>query len=95
MEQPTSAPLKKTPLNTRHRATGARMGAYSGWDMPLEYSGIAHEHIAVRTRAGLFDVSHMGEIEMAGRDALAAASANHLQRRLQAACWRRRSTRVS
>jgi len=72
MEQPTSAPLKKTPLNTRHRATGARMGAYNGWDMPLEYSGIAHEHMAVRTCAGLFDVSHMGEIEMAGRDALAA-----------------------
>jgi aminomethyltransferase len=48
------------------------MVPYNGWDMPLEYSGIANEHLAVRTRAGLFDVSHMGEIEVAGRDALAA-----------------------
>jgi aminomethyltransferase len=48
------------------------MVPYNGWDMPLEYSGIADEHLAVRTRAGLFDVSHMGEIEVAGRDALAA-----------------------
>ncbi|MEP7310084.1 MAG: glycine cleavage system aminomethyltransferase GcvT [Acidobacteriota bacterium] len=72
MEQPTSAPLKKTPLNARHRASGARMVPYAGWDMPLEYSGIADEHMAVRTRAGLFDVSHMGEIEIAGTDASAA-----------------------
>ena len=48
------------------------MGPFGGWDMPVEYSGIAEEHMAVRTRAGLFDVSHMGEIEIAGRDALAA-----------------------
>ena len=44
---------------------------FGGWDMPVEYSGISDEHLAVRTRAGLFDVSHMGEIEVAGRDALA------------------------
>ena len=44
----------------------------AGWDMPLEYSGMADEHMAVRTRAGLFDVSHLGEIEIAGKDALAA-----------------------
>jgi aminomethyltransferase len=68
----SSPPLKKTPLNARHRASNARMVAYSGWDMPLEYSGIAAEHMAVRTSAGLFDVSHMGEIEIAGKDALAA-----------------------
>src|SRR6185295_6005510 len=43
-----------------------------GWDMPVEYSGLSDEHAAVRTRAGLFDVSHMGEIEIAGKDALAA-----------------------
>ncbi len=48
------------------------MVAYNGWDMPVEYTGIADEHMAVRTRAGLFDVSHMGEIEIAGADALAA-----------------------
>jgi glycine cleavage system T protein (aminomethyltransferase) len=72
MEQATAAPLKKTPLNARHRASGARMVSFGGWDMPVEYSGIVQEHIAVRTRAGLFDVSHMGEIEIAGKDALAA-----------------------
>ena len=48
------------------------MVEFGGWDMPVEYSGVADEHMAVRTRAGLFDVSHMGEIELAGRDALAA-----------------------
>jgi aminomethyltransferase len=51
---------------------GARMVPFGGWDMPVEYSGIADEHLAVRTRAGLFDVSHMGEIEIAGADALKA-----------------------
>jgi aminomethyltransferase len=72
MDLVTDAPLKKTPLHARHRASGARMVAFGGWDMPLEYSGIVEEHLAVRTRAGLFDVSHMGEIEIAGADALAA-----------------------
>ena len=48
------------------------MVPFGGWDMPLEYSGIASEHMAVRTRAGLFDVSHMGEIEIAGKDAVTA-----------------------
>ena len=68
----TVAELRKTPLNARHRASQARMVAYAGWDMPVEYSGISNEHLAVRTRAGLFDVSHMGQIEIAGADALAA-----------------------
>ena len=72
MEQATVAALKKTPLNARHRASGAKMVPFGGWDMPVEYSGIVQEHLAVRTRAGLFDVSHMGEIEIAGTDALAA-----------------------
>ena len=72
MEQAAAAALKKTPLNARHRASGARMVSFGGWDMPVEYSGIVEEHMAVRTRAGLFDVSHMGEIEIAGNDALAA-----------------------
>src|SRR6186713_3580515 len=68
----SQAPLKKTPLNARHRSLGARMVEFGGWDMPVEYSGITDEHMAVRTRAGLFDVSHMGEIEIAGKGALEA-----------------------
>jgi aminomethyltransferase len=68
---PPPAALKKTPLNARHRAHGARMVEFGGWDMPVEYSGIIDEHMAVRTAAGLFDVSHMGQIELAGPDALA------------------------
>jgi aminomethyltransferase len=72
MAQPAPESLKKTPLNARHRSLGARMVEFGGWDMPVEYSGIADEHMAVRTRAGLFDVSHMGEIEIAGADALKA-----------------------
>jgi aminomethyltransferase len=69
---PPAAALKKTPLNARHRAHGARMVEFGGWDMPVEYSGIIDEHMAVRTQVGLFDVSHMGQIELAGPDALAA-----------------------
>src|SRR6202008_2228509 len=64
--------LKKTPLNAKHRASGARTVPFGGWDMPVEYSGIVDEHLAVRTRAGVFDVSHMGEVEIAGSDALKA-----------------------
>jgi len=69
---PPVAALKKTPLNARHRAHGARMVEFGGWDMPVEYSGIVDEHMTVRTKVGLFDVSHMGQIELAGADALAA-----------------------
>src|SRR5471032_3316207 len=72
MEQATDTPLKKTPLNARHRASGAKMVPFGGWDMPVEYSGLSNEHAAVRTLAGIFDVSHMVEIEIAGKDALAA-----------------------
>ena len=72
MEHALDAPLKKTPLHARHCASSAKMVAFNGWDMPLAYSGIVEEHMAVRTRAGLFDVSHMGEIEIAGKDALTA-----------------------
>ena len=67
-----SADLKKTPLNETHRKAGARMVEFGGWEMPVEYSGITDEHMAVRLRAGVFDVSHMGEIEVAGTDALTA-----------------------
>ena len=72
MTQPAPASLKKTPLNARHRSLGARMVEFGGWDMPVEYSGIVQEHLAVRTAGGLFDVSHMGQIEIAGKDALKA-----------------------
>jgi aminomethyltransferase len=72
MTNAAATPLKRTPLHARHQALGARMVPFGGWDMPVEYSGIVAEHMAVRTRAGLFDVSHMGEIEIAGKDALAA-----------------------
>ncbi|MEQ1759986.1 MAG: glycine cleavage system aminomethyltransferase GcvT [Vicinamibacterales bacterium] len=61
-----------TSLHAVHVASGARMVPFAGWDMPVEYSGITAEHMAVRTRAGIFDVSHMGQIEIAGKDALAA-----------------------
>ncbi len=63
--------LKRTALNAVHRALGARMVDFAGWDMPVEYSGITDEHVAVRTRAGMFDVSHMGEIDIHGPGALA------------------------
>jgi len=72
MTIPTGTPLKQTPLHARHLALGARMVAFAGWEMPVEYTSVSEEHRAVRTRAGLFDVSHMGEIEVAGADALAA-----------------------
>jgi len=72
MAQTSADSLKTTPLNSRHRALGARLVDFSGWEMPVEYSGLSKEHLAVRESAGLFDVSHMGEIEIAGDDALAA-----------------------
>jgi aminomethyltransferase len=72
MTDTAAAALRKTPLHARHLASNARMVPYAGWEMPVEYSGISNEHMAVRTRAGLFDVSHMGEIEIAGKNALAA-----------------------
>lgn len=62
--------LKKTPLNAVHRALGARMVDFGGWDMPVQYTGIIDEHNTVRTAAGLFDVSHMGEIAIRGPQAL-------------------------
>jgi aminomethyltransferase len=70
MTQPTPA-LKATPLNAVHRRMGAKMVDFGGWDMPVQYSGILEEHHAVRKNVGLFDVSHMGEIEVRGPDAFA------------------------
>jgi len=62
--------LKRTPLYEQHRALGARLVEFGGWEMPVQYSGIMEEHRAVRTHAGLFDVSHMGEFKIEGPDAL-------------------------
>src|SRR5579863_8876000 len=61
--------MRTTPLNQIHRRMGAKMVDFEGWDMPVQYSGVLDEHRTVRQRVGLFDVSHMGEIEMRGRDA--------------------------
>jgi len=65
-----AAALEKTPLHSVHRSLGAKMVDFGGWDMPVEYSGIIDEHLAVRTRVGVFDVSHMGEVEIRGPQAL-------------------------
>jgi aminomethyltransferase len=62
---------RRTPLYDAHRALGARLVEFGGWDMPLAYAGPTEEHRAVRTRCGLFDVSHMGELEIAGPGARA------------------------
>jgi aminomethyltransferase len=61
--------LKATSLNSVHRATGARMVDFGGWDMPVQYTSLVEEHLAVRRAVGLFDVSHMGEIDITGPDA--------------------------
>jgi aminomethyltransferase len=65
--------MKRTPLYAAHQALGARFVDFGGWEMPVQYTGIVEEHRAVRQQAGLFDVSHMGEIELRGPRALAAA----------------------
>src|SRR5262249_37400085 len=63
-------PLKATPLARLFREMGARMVDFAGWDLPVQFSSVLEEHQAVRTAAGLFDVSHMGEIEVRGPGAL-------------------------
>ncbi|MEU6480503.1 glycine cleavage system aminomethyltransferase GcvT [Streptomyces sp. NPDC047017] len=67
----SSAPLRHTALDTVHRSLGATMTDFAGWDMPLRYGSERDEHLAVRTRAGLFDLSHMGEITVTGPQAAA------------------------
>src|ERR1700712_5000388 len=70
----TAAPpsLRKTSLNATHRKHRAKMVDFGGWDMPVEYSGLIAEHMAVRTAVGLFDVSHMGDIQLRGPGSLDA-----------------------
>jgi aminomethyltransferase len=58
--------LRRTPLFERHERAGARLVPFAGWEMPVQYEGIRQEHLAVRSAAGVFDVSHMGEIETSG-----------------------------
>jgi glycine cleavage system T protein (aminomethyltransferase) len=70
LESSTST-LRKTPLHAVHREMGAKMVPFGGWEMPVEYAGLITEHMAVRQAAGLFDVSHMGELEVRGPGALA------------------------
>ena len=63
--------LRRTALHDRHVAAGAKLVDFAGWEMPVQYTGVRQEHMAVRENVGVFDVSHMGEIETAGPDALA------------------------
>lgn len=65
-----SADPKRTPLHGEHVAAGARLVPFAGWEMPVQYAGVGIEHEAVRERAGMFDVSHMGQIKTSGPDAL-------------------------
>ena len=62
----TTTAVRRTPLYERHQRAGARLVPFAGWEMPIMYEGIRQEHVAVRTSAGIFDVSHMGEIETSG-----------------------------
>jgi len=67
----TETALKRTPLYERHVEQGAKLVPFAGWEMPVTYEGVREEHMAVRTHAGMFDVSHMGEVEVEGPGALA------------------------
>src|SRR6266700_448652 len=75
--------LQQTPLHDRHVALGARMVPFAGWEMPVQYEGVIPEHRAVRRDAGVFDVSHMGELEVEGptaRDLLQARLSNDVDK---------------
>src|SRR5512132_731985 len=65
----TAADLQRSPLDAIHRALGAKMGAFAGWDMPIEYQGTLTEHRAVREAVGVFDLSHLGKVEVDGAGA--------------------------
>ena len=75
--------LRRTPLHDRHIAAGARMVPFAGWEMPVQYEGVIPEHLAVRADCGVFDVSHMGELEVEGpraRELLQSLLSNDLDR---------------
>jgi glycine cleavage system T protein (aminomethyltransferase) len=67
----TTAAVRRTPLFEQHKDLGAKVVPFAGWEMPVTYEGIREEHSAVRLHAGMFDVSHMGEVEVEGPEALA------------------------
>jgi aminomethyltransferase len=78
-----SGELRRSPLDDRHRRLGARMGAFAGWDMPIQYQGTLSEHRAVREAVGVFDLSHLGKVEVRGQGAHGAlqhALSNDLDR---------------
>jgi len=70
-DPPANADARRTPLLHRHVAAGARIVSFAGWEMPVQYAGIREEHLAVRRTCGMFDVSHMGQVETAGPGATA------------------------
>ncbi|MCW3050414.1 MAG: gcvT [Solirubrobacterales bacterium] len=70
MAVPSSEALRQTPLHDRHAEAGAKLVPFAGWEMPVQYGGVREEHLAVREACGIFDVSHMGEIETSGPEAL-------------------------
>src|ERR671934_1783483 len=75
--------LLQTPLHDRHAALGARLVPFAGWEMPVQYEGVIPEVRAVRTDCGVFDVSHMGELEVEGpraKELLQAALSNDLDK---------------
>ena len=79
----TDADLKHSPLDAAHRALGAKLGPFAGWDMPIQYAGTLSEHQAVRDAVGLFDLSHLGKVEVRGAGAhraLQHALSNDLDR---------------
>ncbi len=71
MDEPTGTEqLRHTPLEAEHQALGAKMGPFAGWNMPIEYAGALKEHEAVRERVGLFDLTHLGKVEVTGPGAM-------------------------
>ena len=66
MSSTAETSLRRTPLYERHAAAGAKLVPFAGWEMPVQYAGIQEEHLAVRRNAGVFDVSHMGQVETRG-----------------------------
>lgn len=66
--------MKQTPLTAKHRSLGAKMVDYAGFEMPVQYTGVLEEHLTVRSKVGLFDLSHMGEFELTGPGALATVN---------------------
>lgn len=76
MADAAAAALRRTPLHDAHEALGAKLVPFAGWRMPLQYEGIVAEHMAVRERAGLFDVSHMGQLSLPDADAIQRAQSH-------------------